>query len=96
MQIGFLGMNSSIISTTNGGHSWTRHALPNQMTATAIDFVTPSLGWGLAQGDNGSQPTVGLLKTMNGGRHWTTQLLIPTGHLANGPVTASRRPQLSP
>ena len=41
MQNGFLGVNSSILSTTNGGRSWNRHPLPNQETANVIDFLTP-------------------------------------------------------
>ncbi len=89
MQNGFLGVNSSILSTTNGGRSWNRHPLPNQETANVIDFLTPSLGWVLAQGGNGSHPTISLLRTTDGGEHWTAELVVHTGLSSSLTMTTS-------
>ncbi len=87
MRQGFVGVNSSVMSTSNGGQSWTKHPLPHGETASAMAFVTPTLGWVLAQGPNGSHPTVSLLKTTDGGQRWTTQLMVHTNISGNLCIT---------
>lgn len=87
MRQGFVGVNSSVMSTTNGGQAWNNYPLPHRAMASAIDFVTPSLGWVLAQGGNGAHPTVSLLKTQDGGRRWTIEMTIPTGLSGNLSMT---------
>lgn len=87
MRIGFLGVNSSILSTDNGGRSWSRHPLPHHETPNVIDFLTSSLGWVLAQGGNGSRPTISLLRTTDGGQHWSQELVVHTGLSASLTMT---------
>lgn len=89
MKTGFLGVNSAVLSTTNGGQSWNRHPLPSHETANVIDFLTPSLGWVLAQGGSSTHPTISLLKTTDGGQRWTQELVVHTGLSATLTMTAS-------
>ena len=87
---GFIGVNSSLMATTNGGASWTLKLFPHQESAVAIDFLNPAMGWVLAQGGNGYDPLLSLLKTTNGGQSWVIERTFKTAQGGSLMMTSTK------
>ena len=87
---GFIGVNSSLMATTNGGASWTLNLFPHQESAVAIDFLNPAMGWVLAQGGNGYHPLLSLLKTTNGGQSWVSERTFKTAQGGSLVMTSTK------
>ncbi|MEI6695905.1 MAG: YCF48-related protein [Bacteroidota bacterium] len=59
-----VGVNGTILKTTNGGSTWTAQTSGTNNTLNTIFFIDANIGF--AAGDGGD-----LLKTTNGGTNWT-------------------------
>ena len=74
---------SLFAKTTDGGHTWTSSVLPGLRFISKIHFINPQVGWIAGTNDlsddlNGRVAVV--LRTMDGGEHWTSfQLPSQTG-----------------
>jgi photosystem II stability/assembly factor-like uncharacterized protein len=64
---------NTILQTNDGGQHWaTAGTIPSNSNGVVMDFqfVTPQVGWALGADSRG----LPILKTVDGGRTWTTQL----------------------
>jgi Uncharacterized protein related to plant photosystem II stability/assembly factor len=61
--LGWVGGNSGIFKTTDGGTTWTSQTLPVAVNITRIVFLSSNIGF--AVGSNGT-----ILKTINAGVNW--------------------------
>lgn len=60
-----------ILSTADGGTTWTRSTLDSVRAFTAVRFTSPDTGWLLG---SARYPAVnGMFKTVDGGSHWVPQ-----------------------
>ena len=76
--VGFaVGDDGTILTTANGGTTWTSQTGPTGLTANLRAVAFPSASVGFAVGDDGT-----ILTTANGGTTWTSQT-GPTGLTAN-------------
>ncbi len=59
-----------MLATGNGGRTWTRLSADVSLgQAPDVHFTTPDVGWELSGVQSGSGDDV--LRTIDGGRHWT-------------------------
>ena len=63
-KFGYFWTSHNLMTTTDGGKSWTRNVIPHGIGVTSIWFVSPRLGW--LTSDNGTP----LYHTTNGGGTW--------------------------
>ncbi len=64
---GYLWGSNSLMTTDNGGKTWSLSTAPASVQLNAFDFVSPNKGW-LVDGSN-----LGLYTTTNGGKTWTAK-----------------------
>jgi len=63
---GFLPEHNRILATNDGGATWTEQSYPGSDTISALDFVSPSQGWGTTR-------SAAIIHTDDGGASWVTQ-----------------------
>lgn len=74
---------SSIFATDDGGKSWTRQlALPRHCGVMEVKMLDARRGWAIGGMDSGHCSMGGcddytLYRTVDGGKHWTTELASP-------------------
>ncbi|MEE9158815.1 MAG: YCF48-related protein, partial [Gammaproteobacteria bacterium] len=61
-----VGVNGTVLATTDGGRSWTAHGASTPAALLGVDFVDAERGW--AVGDGGT-----VLATTDSGRTWTVK-----------------------
>jgi photosystem II stability/assembly factor-like uncharacterized protein len=62
-----VGQRGHILTSEDGGNSWTQAAVPVSTDLTAVFFATPERGWAVGHGGV-------ILVTMDGGKTWNKQL----------------------
>jgi photosystem II stability/assembly factor-like uncharacterized protein len=67
-QIGWLIGARMVLKTMNGGDTWNKIIIPEEIFSETIDFQTELIGWAMGQ-EQGSD-NYGLFKTLNGGQSW--------------------------
>lgn len=73
-QIGYaVGNNGTIITTTDGGDSWSHQAAPTNDNCNAVFFLDTNTGWIAVGSTPGS-----IYKTVDGGQQWS-QVSLPSG-----------------
>ncbi len=78
---GWLGANDALGVTTNGGQTWTWHALPG-LTVNSISFADPTSGWlvGSSSSCSGSSECQSVvMHSTDGGATWVRQEAAPCG-----------------
>ena len=65
-QFGYFWTSHNLVTTTNGGKTWTRHLIPPGTGVTSIWFMSSRLGW--LTSDNGAP----LYHTTDGGATWVS------------------------
>ncbi len=67
-----VGMNGTVLKTTDGGNQWVAHPMDSSISLFAVDFINADTGWAVGHDSNGV-----VLKTTDGGQSWVSQLSIP-------------------
>jgi photosystem II stability/assembly factor-like uncharacterized protein len=75
------GGRALLLSTKNGGHTWTRIHISQAISITGIRFVTPTQGWIALYPTRGGGE---VRFTRDGGRSWVSQ--IASASLGPGPI----------
>ena len=65
---------ATLLRTTDGGATWEPAGEPNGRVLTAVDFVSPTSGWGVATPAGANEPPglgVAVVRTNDGGESWS-------------------------